>query len=758
MGKRAMFVAGQATCTKAPLAYLALPFLLALAATILAISSMSSSWAASSETDTSPSRAIAIAYDNSGSMVQGTTKWCSAKYSLEVLSAMLNPSDTLALYTMESPGQKLLIDGAEAIEQRVQKVHDADLGESDWTEPRAAQEAYDYLLTASGDEKYLIITTDGKFNKGNGLADVQQVVDGCAANNITVIYLAIGDEIEKIDSNVDQGIYVKLASADSILRTMTEVANQVFGRDALPASDMDVSAGKITFQVPMSKIVVFAQGENVQVGDLTCSNGEVQTGQIARVRYSDQPTADVKYGPVEIDSNLQGVVCTFSGEMPKGESAIDISGASEVEIYYTPYVAIEVALNDSGIEYKLQPGQDNEITAGTYEVAYQFLDPFTNEPLESELLYPANFSMMVESGGDVSSLGEGDSLTVSTGSITVLANAQTTGGVRVSQTYEGITVAPALNRLSIDTSSIPDTIPVSSIGQESYILPVAKEDGQPLTDAEWNALNFTVADTQDIVWNLEKSATPGEAIVSPTNGEGDTWTTQERLFGLFGLTPITSELTIKAEGSTEDNTFAGAASKEVHYEADGAAILAHTWPVLLALLIFLYFIYKYLTKPRLPRKIRPYLAIASQEEPIALSYNEGNIENRFSPWGPERIAFNAHRPKDSMAAASLRLPERYELSRIGLVACKKKDGKRCFKLDEDTLTSMRRHIDQAEERAESHQPGFPDPEYQPKPSRSLKEQPPRRITSSISFTGWNVPPAGKKKQEETYTIYFRKPQ
>ena len=54
----------------------------------------------------SPSREIAIVYDDSGSMVKEDdiyqANWCRAKYALEVFSAMLQEGDEMTVYPMSN--------------------------------------------------------------------------------------------------------------------------------------------------------------------------------------------------------------------------------------------------------------------------------------------------------------------------------------------------------------------------------------------------------------------------------------------------------------------------------------------------------------------------------------------------------------------------------------------------------------------------------------------------------------------------------
>ncbi len=721
-----------------------LALLLALLVASLVVFSGGGSLAYADE-DSAKRRDIAIAYDNSGSMIIRSDKWCGAKYSLEVIAAMLDEGDTLAVYTMESTGQKLSLSGSSPISERAAAVHNADFDCSDWTEARTAQEAYEYLLTSTADEKYLVIATDGKFDASGGLSAVKKTVEQCQAEGITVVYLAIGSDADTISSDPDNGVFVKLAASDNILSTMTEAANQIFGRDALPEDALDAGSGKLTLDVPMGQIIVFAQGENVQVGGLQTPEGETISGNQANVKYCDKPTANTKYPNFTVNDKLQGVVATYAQQMPAGEYTLDISGADSVEVYYQPYVDISIGLaDDNGIEYNLQPGAENQLSAGTYDVSYSFLDPFTGEVLDSSLLYPATFSLKAESGGAVQEIVEGDKLTISSGSVTLVANAITTGGAQATQTYRGINVSPALKMLKVDASSLSASLEIADFANAQYEIQVTKDDRSPLSEAEWAALVVEIDDPSGIEWTTEKSSELGVVICKPQMVEGDEWKTQQEIFGSAGVSAKSFELDVIATAETGDSLFRGQAKESITYGPDIISSLKIIIPCLLGLLLVLFLVYKFITKPRLPRKMRPKLVYDDKE--IVLRYNEGNIQNKISPFGPETVSF-AISPRDD---PSFMVHERFGWTSLELVAVKKEKGRRRFKLSDNTLRAMHSYKDNHGE--------YPEPDFAPLPripSKKEKRTTYFSVTSSIGFTGFGDPDYLGHKHDQSYRLRFK---
>lgn len=733
---------------------------LLLFAIVVSVALLSSSAPAYAATDdASPSRALAIGYDNSSSMITDTDKWCGANYSLEVLAAMLDENDEMVVYTMEEEGQKLAVSGATDAASRVSQVHETDLQISNQTEPHAAREASEYLQSSSAEEKFLIITTDGEFTTGGKLDEVKEIVQDAASKGITVIYLAIGSDAETIDEDPDHGIYVKSApDSNAILGTMVDIANQVFGRDALPESS--VGGSQLNFDVPMAEFIVFAQGPEVEVGALTTADGTVINGEQAKVRYKDSPSADTSYGTGLVNEDLQGVVCAFRGQIPKGEATLDINGATNVEIYYTPYVGIALDMTESNtaISYRLQPGQDNQLSAGTYDVQPYFVDPISGERVESDLLKDPVFDLAVQRDGEEQHLESGSQLSIEPGTLSIDVTAVTNETVRLNQSYPDINVAPAVSVMTLDVSAVPSALAVVDFASKGYPVSVQKASGEPITEEEWAQMELTVEDDAGVVWKVEKGTEIGTATVQPQWTDGNAWKTQRQLVGTFPLGAKASTLHFTAETATTNEVFRANEEKKIAYTGDWMSVLRHLWLPLLLLLIALFLLFKYITKPRLPRKMRPHIVLPDVDNPVALSYSEKRITNRYSPFGPERVVFNAQTPKDATMAGELGLYDRYELGRIGLVAAKKEGKNRKFVFDEQTLAEMRRHIKEAQEREESGSPGFPNPDYQPKPAKSFKDQKSSRsMGSTIGFKGFDVPPLGQRRSEQEYRLYFKKP-
>ncbi|MBQ9041685.1 MAG: VWA domain-containing protein [Eggerthellaceae bacterium] len=661
------------------------------------------------EVDTGASRAIAIAYDNSGSMANGSDKWCNAQYSLEVLAAMMGDNDTLSLYAMDAPGEKLHLTGAMDAAERAKTVHTTDLGASDWTDPRATREAYQWLLSQPADEKYLVITTDGEFNVGGALDDVRQAVNEAVDQGIVVVYLAIGDQAELIAADEQRRVYVESASSSNILEKMTDIANLIFGRMPLDSS-MYTEDGDLALEVPMSKIIVFAQGGDIEVGNLTLSDGSTVKPSLAQVRYRDRMTdGPNQYGGDNPNTNLQGVVATYDANLPKGEGHFDISGAESIEVYYQVNVGIAIGLtDDSGFAYSLEPNSDNVLSAGTYYVSYDFVDPDTGEELDSVLLNDAVFSLRVDDGAQVQEVGAGEAVTLERGTAVFLATAETADGMKVRQQYTGVEVTPPATPLNVSVASKPnEPVDVHSLDEaDPIVVRVTKEDGQPLSQEEWDETKVSVvaptaSEPEGILgWFF---GTPEGIELSEASQGQEPGTYEVRLGAYNGDSAQTLSgdvpLDISAVYDTGNGLSRGSTTDKVGISGLSFLEKLLNWLrmhilqliILLILLLIIAFIIMELRKPRLP-KLKPRISGVKDNEDLQLVYAQKKKEHTiWPPWAPETNTLKVS--VKGQAASVYRLNERFPLGEktIGIVAAKTKRGKKGVRLSDTTIATLDKH-------------------------------------------------------------------
>ncbi|MBP3674210.1 MAG: hypothetical protein J6J18_10330 [Oscillospiraceae bacterium] len=346
-------------------------------------------FAAEAATKEEPKRVIGIVFDDSGSMYYGggNYSWCRATYAVEVFAAMLNDGDQLQIYPMNSVTlggsgteytmyNPLIINGPE--ESTVVREMVGSLG---GTPIEAIDRAHEGLMNTQADEKYLIVLTDGgTFHNRNGVEmssyeTEQQLTEvlGEYCKDMNVMYLGIGSGVALPDV-VDPSTQLFLEASDSAetLNKLTEMCNTIFGRNELRGV-----TNSITFDVAMSKLIVFVQGENV---------GDVSVAQGTQLRATDTHYPLSNQGSV--DTSLQGMLVTY-GEFKAGTYDLSYSGtASNVSVYYEPDVDMYVYLTDeNGNEVDI----NSTLYAGTYYLEYGMKDE--NGPTTSALLGETKYEL-----------------------------------------------------------------------------------------------------------------------------------------------------------------------------------------------------------------------------------------------------------------------------------------------------------------------------------------------------------------------------
>ena len=194
-------------------------------------------------------RAIAIVFDNSGSMYDdGDQAWCRATYAMEVFASMLNAGDVLQIYpmhpitvgnqnyTMENPFQ--ITDATQA-----SSIRDIFSEKTGGTPIESRDCAAGGLQAIPIEKKYMIVLTDGgtfsqggrSLNKERTTSELDARIQAQASGATTVMYLGIGSEA-CVPNTPESDHFVKKQAINTadVLSTLTEMCNMIFGRDTLP--------------------------------------------------------------------------------------------------------------------------------------------------------------------------------------------------------------------------------------------------------------------------------------------------------------------------------------------------------------------------------------------------------------------------------------------------------------------------------------------------------------------------------------------
>ncbi len=330
------------------------------------------------------SRAIAIVFDNSGSMYIGDNKtaWCRATYAMEVFASMLNAGDTLLIYpmhTIEVGGKQYTMDNPYKITDSsqastIREIHTPAAGGTPFASVNSAVQG---LKQTQAAKKYMIVLTDGEFD-GMNEKKTADTLKSYAGEAMTVMYLGIGGSAEIPGNAQSDSFIIKQAKNSSeVLSSLTAMCNQIFGRDTLPKNR--ISGNSVEFDISMSKLIVFVQGENVSGVNVVGSNGPVGT------KLSETST---KYGTKgsnrgkDKDSSLQGMMVTYT-DCSAGTYTIDYTGkATSIEVYYEPNADLDFVFTDADGN-TVDP---NALYEGDYKVSFGMKDAKTGKLISSDLL------------------------------------------------------------------------------------------------------------------------------------------------------------------------------------------------------------------------------------------------------------------------------------------------------------------------------------------------------------------------------------
>jgi len=189
------------------------------------------------------------------------------------------------------------------------------------------------LKKSTSEEKWLVVVTDGIFQREGedgkagpkvDLEILQKNLRSFAADQseeaeqVNVAILALGGEdILDFESDPKNRLFTaRAADTSELLPKLTEFANQIFQRAPVIVNESDQ---QWETDIPLSRIDVFAQGQNVKIGALEIASGDDVSPEIVSVSWSDNPDVSfLEIGPItpKADESLKGVVATYSGQIP----------------------------------------------------------------------------------------------------------------------------------------------------------------------------------------------------------------------------------------------------------------------------------------------------------------------------------------------------------------------------------------------------------------------------------------------------------
>lgn len=589
-----------------------------------------------------PSRTINLVYDDSGSMIRvGSTyvdTWCQAKYAMEVFAGMLGENETLNIYYMSdyvngstSSPPKLTLTGskdASITEANVKKIHDLVTDASD-TPFDSVKKAYQDLTKVNSDERWLVVLTDGEFN-GTSNSRVESYFNECVNDGKTrVMMLSMGPNAAVITPNPDKQIYFEKAeNTTDILSKLTKICNRIFQSNALPINN----SNEISFNVPMSQLVVFAQGKSVNIESITTGDGKaVKASSNVHVQYSKTATIDKNYpvNKVVVADNLNGYVATYNTDFEPGNYKVNVSGADNIQVYYKPNVSIAAYLfNDDNEEVT---AKDNLI-AGTYRLEFGFIngtngEKVTDTSLLGNIVYQSSIINTTSNGEKIEiEAKSGDMVTIKEGTLDIAVTAKF---LEYNTVQANLNYQVYCSNDLIFTFKDKPTYTLNTGGftnpDEPLILNVKIDSGDGIVDLtaeQWELLGIPkITTTADLgEFRIEKTETVGEYKVYPTLKSNDPMKTAG------GTIPIKVEGGFKqglssAQGELND-TFE--INNTITFMERATKWLKENWLKLTLWILILLLILGYIPpfKKYLPRKLKKRPIIECSAEKIGVKDKE----------------------------------------------------------------------------------------------------------------------------------------
>lgn len=544
--------------------------------------------AADNAKDLSKKNLIYMAYDDSGSMYRDLSnmdgfhplaRWSQAKYALEVFSSMMLEKDEIFIYPLQEYGIKdgtvdeqdsdriIHLLGTDSPQERLNRIEGHEFWYGQNTAYHSVKYAYEDLAqkTDPDTERWLVILTDGAFDldideNGGTIGgtegfkisrdELDNRFSSYADNGVHVVFLRIfdgeGGEEETPTHKPDEGIYVYEArkSADTLER-LNEISNLIFKRQVLSEQTGQLSRGSdgidVSLDAPAGQLVVFAQGKNISVGDLTGDEiGTIPPSDSITIGSPQIPVGGTdgilkgssNWKPENLirDEDLGCTLTTFdlSTNPAIGDLHIGVTDTSNLSVYVRPAVKpVAQVVQDGSV---LQSGEG--LKEGAAEIVIHLVNNVTGEELDasSALLSNIKYDGILVNGEPWSSdsdrqeitLTAGSDLTVS-GSITIEQSSyeMETFTSSVYETIGDLALTGEVNgskdqRYSDLAGGTNPAVISFTIQENGVDIPTDRSKAATIDAASDNtSLTVTpVFDEESGCWNLCISCTDAEALLN----------------------------------------------------------------------------------------------------------------------------------------------------------------------------------------------------------------------------------------------------
>lgn len=595
------------------------------------------------EVNKSGARAIYVVFDNSGSMYgPGNMAWSQATYAMEVFAAMMNydNGDQMKIFPMHD----VTTDGTGATSSitvssisDIAQIHNMytpqPLG-TPYTQVNTAANELAALLDSGGAaEGWLVVLTDGDFDSDLPATNLQTDLEQKAEmrDNMYVQYLAMGSDIKTVaDAKEEIGLYSqKVENSSQVINELAVISNRIFERNEYTSLKND---GSLSFDIPLSRLIVFAQGSDVSINSLKNKEGsEINLESNYEVSCSSTDggglTSFVTETPAK-DTSLKGQVAVFSdtSAIMEGDYTLDVAGADSVKIYYEPDVKFGAGL------YRGDDQVDaSTIEGGTYSIRVGFINQLTGEFIENtSLLGEPEYKLTVngEEYGLGGSSGAYQSVEIQADGDLLEISADVT---YLNNYTDHIDMSFQVCTLDMEVEA-PKSAALKEIPDGSGRMTVeATRNGEPLTEEQWKNASVDVEckDSEGGEFSIEWEVEPGEEVstwtVSPRYKDGDMFST--------GIGPADITVSVSTEIDGQQYGKSENISMEIKDDRNPVDYLKRYWKEISICLLLLILVLGYVPpfKKRFPGKMkrRPSIECTAEKIGIHDMIVKGNFEKNI---------------------------------------------------------------------------------------------------------------------------------
>lgn len=595
------------------------------------------------EVQKSGARAIYVVFDNSGSMYgPGNMAWSQATYAMEVFAAMMNydNGDQMKIFPMHD----VTTDGTGATSSitvssisDIAQIHNMytpqPLG-TPYTQVNTAANELAALLDSGGAaEGWLVVLTDGDFDSDLPATNLQTDLEQKAEmrDNMYVQYLAMGSDIKTVaDAKEEIGLYSqKVENSSQVINELAVISNRIFERNEYTSLKND---GSLSFDIPLSRLIVFAQGSDVSINSLKNKEGsEINLESNYEVSCSSTDggglTSFVTETPTK-DTSLKGQVAVFSdtSAIMEGDYTLDVAGADSVKIYYEPDVRFGAGL------YRGDEQVDaSTIEGGTYSIRVGFINQLTGEFIENtSLLGEPEYKLTVngEEYGLGGSSGAYQSVEIQADGDLLEISADVT---YLNNYTDHIDMSFQVCTLDMEVEA-PKSAALKEIPDGSGRITVeATRNGEPLTEEQWKNASVDVEskDSEGGEFSIEWEVEPGEEVstwtVSPRYKDGDMFST--------GIGPADITVSVSTEIDGQQYGKSENISMEIKDDRNPVDYLKRYWKEISICLLLLILVLGYVPpfKKRFPGKMkrRPSIECTAEKIGIHDMIVKGNFEKNI---------------------------------------------------------------------------------------------------------------------------------